>query len=136
VKISAANDCNIFWDSYSLIHCVVYRAHCQWIVEAEQPVWSRLKAQELSHGVCTALLSFNISFEFRNDVIINDSLPSVSKCLFVPIHSAYACTCFGAANVGNPLAADLNEVPGGYPSDRFVVDSDKICGKARQATID
>jgi hypothetical protein len=35
VKIAAANDCNVFWDAYSLIQCVIDCAHRQWVIEAE-----------------------------------------------------------------------------------------------------
>ena len=120
MKISAANNGDVFRNLYSLIERIIHGSHRQWIIEAEDPIWSRLKAQELAHGFCAALLRFDVSFAFCNDVIFNDLKPCLSKCLLISFHTARPRTSCWAANVGDPLAPDLDQVPGSQPSDHFI----------------
>ena len=119
-----------------VIQRIIHGAHCQRIVEAEHPIRSLLQTQELAHGFRTALFRSHISLSFGDDVVINDFKTGLHQCAFVSFHATNAGTGFRATNVRDSFAADVDQVPGCKHSDRFVIHSDEICRKARQASID
>src|SRR5207248_10847566 len=116
VKIPAANDCNVLRDAYSLVESIIHNPHSQRVIEAKHSVRPGLKTEELAHGVCAALLGFNISLAFRNDVIINDFQPGLHQRLPVPFQAAYACASFGPANMRYSLASNVDQVFRGQSS--------------------
>jgi hypothetical protein len=58
------------------------------------------------------------------------------QCLFVPLQAASACAGFGAANVSDPFAADVDQMLGGEPADSLIVYPDEVCCQTRQSTVD
>src|ERR1039457_2072621 len=115
---------------------IIHGAHRERIVEAEHPVGSWLKTQELAHRLSPALFRSHISLPFGDDVIVNNFHSGLRQCSLVSFHAANAGTGFWPTNVRDSFAADIDQVPGGKHPDRFIIHANEVRRKTGQISID
>ena len=136
VKIAATNQRDVVGNAQTVIERIIHGAHRERIVEAEHPVGSRLKTQELAHRLSPALSRSHIPLAFGDDVIVNYFQSGLCQCSLISFHPADAGTGFRSTNVGDSLASDIDQVPGSQHADGFIVHPDKVRGEAGQASVD
>jgi hypothetical protein len=80
----------------------------------------------LVHGFLAMLSRPDIAFPFGDDIFINYVPPVLRQYSLVSLVPLKTRACFRAANVGNPHAANVNQVLRGEHSHRYIVNSDKV----------
>src|SRR5256885_15789361 len=133
VKIAAPNHRDVVGNTQAVIESIIHGAHRERIVEAEHPVGSWFKTQELAHRLSPALFRSHIPLAFGDDVIVNYFQSGLSQCSLVSFHAADARTGFRPTNMGDSLASDIDQVPSSQHADGFIVHPDKVRGEAGQA---
>ncbi len=135
MKIAAAQQCDVRGNAQAGVQYGSHRSHGYVIVETKDRIRARGHAEQFVHGIVTCTLADFLCTACACNVFRAKHEAILGKSAFVTFQSSDQGTQFRRANMGNPLAANFDQVPGGDVAQKLIINAHEVGRKAFEPSV-